>query len=436
MWVVRDALPNQRYNFLILTLDGLLFWLGISYFSPTTILPLYVSYLTPSNVVVGAVPAMVALAWSLPQLLGAHVLRSLTAPGSRRSLWGSTRKSYIVRTALVGRIPLLILVVATALFSVSHPTPTLVFFFLCYGAFRFTGGINTPVYYDLVAVVIHPRTRARFIGLSQFLGGAIAAVALALGRTVLDSFPFPVGFVICFGIGLFFVTVAIGCMAVVREPPIVQAPAPAETGREVLAREGIVQTIRRTLRSDSAFRSYLGGRAFVALATMAQAFYAVHAVRNLGASDGDVAGYSAVLLGCQTVSTLLWGAVADRLSLPPVLLAGTLLGALATGAALVAPSLAWFTLVFAASGASLGALAITDAGVPLALAERSGNDRALYIAVANTVFAPVYVLAPLLGGAAADAGGYPLTYLIALGAGAVAAVLVGRVAVSRGLATA
>ncbi len=73
-----SSLSNQRYNFIVLTLDGLFFWLGISYYSATTILPLFVSHLKPSNLVVGAVPAVVALSWSLPQLFGAL---AVTDPG-------------------------------------------------------------------------------------------------------------------------------------------------------------------------------------------------------------------------------------------------------------------------------------------------------------------------------------------------------------------
>ena len=396
--------------------------MGIAYYSPTTILPLYVSHLTGANVIVGAVPAVVALCWSLPQLLGARRLSSLQSGRATASRWGATRKSYIARTALAGRIPLLMLVLSTALFSVSNPTLALVLFFVCFGLFRFTGGINTPVYYDLVAAVIDPRARARFIGLSQFLGGAIAAAALVAGRAVLDAFPFPGGFVICFAIGFFFVTSAIGCMAIVREPPFTRPidtpPAPEPHPG------GIIRASVQTLRRDGAFRRYLGSRVFVAFASMGQAFFAVHATRQLGASDGDVAFFSAILLAAQTGSTLLWGAAADRSGLRPVLLAAVVLGIGAASLAIAAPTLVVFTIVFALSGAALGALAVTDPGMPLALAETAQSNRALYVAVANTVLAPVYVVAPLVGGAAADAGGYGLTYVIAAGAGGVALALV------------
>ena len=85
---------DGRYNFIVLTLDGLGFWLGMSYFSPTTILPLFVSYLTPSNVLVGAVPAVV-----FPLLGGAQLA------GARALALQPSRKRFIIRTALLGRIP-------------------------------------------------------------------------------------------------------------------------------------------------------------------------------------------------------------------------------------------------------------------------------------------------------------------------------------------
>ncbi|HET7770963.1 MAG TPA: MFS transporter, partial [Chloroflexota bacterium] len=193
----------------------------------------------------------------------------------------------------------------------------------------------------------------------------------------------------------------------------------------------IIQTSLATLRQDTGFRRYLAARACVAFAAMGQAFFAVHATRQLGASDGDVATFSAILLGAQTTSTLLWGEVAGKLGLRLVLGAAVSLGIAAALLALAAPSLAFFGLVFALSGASLGALGVTDPGLPLALAESSGSDRALYVAVANTVLAPIYIIAPLAGGAAADAGGYGLTYVIAAVAGAVALLLTTRAAPSR-----
>ena len=189
---------------------------------------------------------------------------------------------------------------------------------------------------------------------------------------MLDSYPFPVGFVICFAIGFVFMTAAIGCMALVREPPFVPRALDGPAGGRDTERPGLFRDARATLRRDSALRRYLGGRILLVIGGMAAAFFAVQATRTFGASAGDVAALTAVLLASQTLSTLFWGAGADRIGLTPVLFASAVLCAAAPAAALLAPDLLWFTLVFVLVGLSAGALAVTDAGMPLALAEGTG----------------------------------------------------------------
>ena len=136
--------PNAWFNFALLTLDGLTFWLGMSYFSPTTILPLFVSHLSPSNVLAGAVPAIVTIAWAIPQLLGASVATRVTS-----------RKWFIIQTALAGRVPLIFMEAIIWWFALDYPTLTLVAFFACFGLFRAISGVNTPVYFDLVGKERH-----------------------------------------------------------------------------------------------------------------------------------------------------------------------------------------------------------------------------------------------------------------------------------------
>jgi MFS family permease len=139
----------------------------------------------------------------------------------------------------------------------------------------------------------------------------------------------------------------------------------------------------------------------------------VQATRELGATDGDVAIYSAILLASQTISTLGWGAIANRLRLMNVMLAGTVLAGSASLLAFMAPSSTIIMLVFALAGASMGAIVVSDGALPLSFAEDSKQDRSLYVAVANTAVSPINLIAPLLGGALADAGGYGTTYVIA-----------------------
>src|SRR5512136_2475064 len=65
---------NFRWNFLVNALDGANFWFGMSFFSSTVILPLFVSHFTDNPLMIGLIPF---LGWGgvfLPQLFMANVV--------------------------------------------------------------------------------------------------------------------------------------------------------------------------------------------------------------------------------------------------------------------------------------------------------------------------------------------------------------------------
>ena len=74
---------NYRWNFLVNTLDGASFWFGMSFFSSTIILPLFVSHFTDSPLTIGLISF---LGWGgilLPQLFMANAVER--APGKSSS---------------------------------------------------------------------------------------------------------------------------------------------------------------------------------------------------------------------------------------------------------------------------------------------------------------------------------------------------------------
>ena len=67
---------NLRHNFIVNTLDGGFFGLGVGFASFVTIIPLFVSQMTDSAILIGLIPAIHAMGWQLPQLLTVeHVTR-------------------------------------------------------------------------------------------------------------------------------------------------------------------------------------------------------------------------------------------------------------------------------------------------------------------------------------------------------------------------
>ena len=62
---------NLRFNFTVNVLDGGFFGAALGFASFITIIPLFVSNLTDSAVLIGLIPAIHAVGWQLPQLFTA-----------------------------------------------------------------------------------------------------------------------------------------------------------------------------------------------------------------------------------------------------------------------------------------------------------------------------------------------------------------------------
>lgn len=66
-----ELTKNLKHNFTVNILDGTFFGLGIGFASFATVIPLFVSNLTESALLIGLVPAVHNVGWQLPQLLTA-----------------------------------------------------------------------------------------------------------------------------------------------------------------------------------------------------------------------------------------------------------------------------------------------------------------------------------------------------------------------------
>src|SRR5262245_48406729 len=72
-----QADKNFRFNFTVNVLDGAFFGFGLGFSSFVTMIPLFVSTLTQSSVVIGFIASMHLVGWYLPQLLTSNYVARL-----------------------------------------------------------------------------------------------------------------------------------------------------------------------------------------------------------------------------------------------------------------------------------------------------------------------------------------------------------------------
>jgi len=390
---------HYRRNFIVNFIDGALFWFGGSLIAPRTILPLYVSHLTDSKLLLGLIPAIASGGWLLPQLFTANWVQRLPR-----------KKVVPVRLGLfTERLPVLLLAPAAWL-STRAPDVALAAVFVLFAWHVLGAGVIAVAWQDMIAKIIPVDRRGRFFGATNFTGTAAGVLGAAAAAWVLDRHDFPGGYVLCFAAAGVLIGASWIFLALTREPPQV-SQAESVSQREYWRR------LPSILRADPNFARFLLSQAVTSLSGMAGGFVAVYAVQRWNLPDAAAGNLTAVMLIGQAGFNLLFGFLADRQGHKIVLEWSILLGTLAIGLAAVAPAPTWFYAIFALSGGSVAGFILS--GIMIAFEFSPPDVRPTYIGLNNTVSGVVSSMAPLFGGWLADAIGYQPLFVAAFGIGLV-----------------
>ena len=384
---------NLRRNFAALGADYGLFGLGMTFASASTILPAFAQHLGASNLMIGAIPAVVTLGYSLPPLFCANYTERL-----------SRKLRFILTHTVWERLPLLMLAIAAYLLAETQPGLVLVVLLLSLAAISGVGGALTPAWMDLIGKVIPTNLRGRLFASGNTLGALLGLGGASLAGHFLETYPFPVDYALCFASGFLFLALSFAFLALVVEPEV-------PSGKPRVALATYLRRLPDILSRDRHFAWFLASRAVGIVGGAGTGFYAVYALRVLGAPEWEVARFTLILLAGQTAANLLFGYVADHLGHKPVLLAGG--GAVIVGnsAALLSTRVEEVYAVFLCTAIATAAGAVS--GLNLTMEFAPPADRPTYIGLSSTLTAPVALLAPLAGGLLADHVGYRIVFAVA-----------------------
>lgn len=392
-----------RYNFIVNVLDGSFFGFALGFASFVTILPLFVSTMTDSAVLIGLIPAIHTMGWQLPQLLTADRVARL-----------SRYKPMVVLMSIHERLPFFGLAVAAWLLPILGREFVLLLTFGLLIWQGLGGGFTATAWQSMVGKIIPAERRGSFFGTQSaaanlFAGGSAVAAGILLER--LDS---PLDFTLCFLLAGIAMTISWIFLARTREPES------APTGGAANGR-AFWDNLRAILQRDVNFRWFLAVRMLSQLATMAAAFYTVYAVRRHGMSEATAGVMTGVLLATQTIANPIMGWIGDRRGYRVVLEVGALAAAFGALLAWLAPAMSWFSLVFVSTG--IANVAFWTISLAMTLEFGTEAERPAYIGLANTLIAPSTMLAPLVGGWMADIAGYEATFVAAAMGGLMTALI-------------
>ena len=357
--------------------EGAVFWFGLSFISASTILPLFVSKLTSSPLLIGLIAVISQGSWYLPQVFTANFTERMPR-----------KKPIVVNLGLfLERVPYWLMVVSAALAGRS-PALALPLFFVGYAWRGLGAGMIAPAWQELIARCFPVNRRGRFFGVTMFIGAGTAAAGAALSTWLLETFPFSQNFVVTFAIAAAGITISWVFLASTREPEQAVV-APRKSNRQFLA--GLPTIVRR----DHNYRRFLVARSLLALGGLGTGFITVSAIYRWEIADGVVGIYTAVFMVGQTAGNLGFGLLADRYGHKLSLEIGALASAFAFLLALVAPSPGWIYAVFVLLGINTSALLVS--GIMVNMEFSPPERRPTYVGLANTAIGISGMAAPLLG---------------------------------------
>jgi MFS family permease len=377
---------DVRFNVVVNIIDGAFFGSALGFASFITIIPLFVSQLTDSPILIGLVPAIHNVGWQLPQLLTAGRVRRLPR-----------YKPMVLAMTIHERLPFFGLALLAWFLPDLDRTTALILVFALLIWQGLGGGGTATVWQSVISKIIPRSWRGAFFGAQSSALNLIASVTAVAAGQILERFDSPLGFAICFllaGVGM---AISFGFFAATRE----QEHIPSQpAGTQVRIRD----EVRRILSTNQLFQRFLLIRIIFQLGMVAFSFYAVYAVGELGAGVGLVGWLTGVLIFGSVVANPLLGALGDRKGHTQVLLLGSMTALLSTAFAGWLTSIPIWFVIFALAG--IATVVGWTTTMVLSLEFGTVAEQAIYIGMANTLIAPATLVAPFLAGWCIETFGY------------------------------
>jgi len=383
---------TTRVNLIANVLDGSFYAFGMSFVSLQTIIPVFVQTMGGTNVAVGLVPVLWTFGFNFPQILIVRHVQKLP--------W---KKSLFMKTSFIQRVPWLLMSMV-CFFLLEHVGTgiRLVLFFFFFLLTAIGGSLNLPVWFDLISKLTPVKIRGRMFAARSILGALLGIFGGALVTLILGSLSFPQNYGLLFLLAFTMMMVSYWFLNLLTEP--VESPVRKDRERHY------IEVARRILEGEANFRNFVVSDALIISSSMANAFFAVHAVRKFELSDAYAGVFTVVMMVSMIVGSILFGFLADRFGhkLNLFISAGaTLSGSII---AILAPSLEVYLLVFVFSASTLAINMISR--LPMVAELCPEEERPTYVALTN-IFTSPFVLLGIVAGWLADVAGFAAVFLLA-----------------------
>jgi MFS family permease len=396
---------NFPFNFIVNVLDGGFFGFALGFASFSTVIPLFVSTLTDSAILIGLIPAIHVVGWQLPQLFTSH-----------RVAQQKRYKPMVMFFTVHERWPFLGLAIVSWFVPKIGPEIALTLTFILLIWQGLGGGLTATAWQSMIGKIIPAARWGVFFGIQSGAANLLAFISAIIAGIILTNNVPTIGFTVCFFIASIAFIISYVVIALTREESSI--PKTRTIEGKIFWKD-----MQAILKRDTNFRWFVVVRILAQLGTVGFAFYSVYVVRFYGVNEATAGILTGIMMVTQTLFNLIMGWLGDRWSHRGVMAFGMIAAAVSAGVAVWAPTVAWFYLVYALAG--IANVAVWTIAMAMTLKFGQEHEKPAYIGMANTLIAPTAFFIPLFAGWLADYAGYNATFLATtLGACATFLVLV------------
>jgi MFS family permease len=379
-----------RRNFSLGVINGTLYTLAETILDPTLVLVAFLSNLSASPLLLGAVLPLRDGAWLLPQLWVSGYLQS------------KSKKLPLYKLMAFIRSGICALIFLSITF-VRDSAALIIMFFLLYGIGSCASGVSGLAFLEIVSETIPPRRRGEFYAWRLGMGGLLGIGGSILVRYLLGPnipFHFPYNFSVLGGLYFLFTTLALILFCYVKEG----------NGYTVVPKASIMEQLRRVqkvLQTNPTFRSFLIMQITLSIANVATPFFMVYVNLQMGVSRNMIGVYLAAVTVANLLANLLFGRLSlfygNRLVMTLASTAGFVMSVFVLLLVLLHPlfhlsstvASIWLVPVFILSGFRNTGIGVSGNSLLLDLAP--AEERSLYIGSSNAILG-IIILITVLGG--------------------------------------
>lgn len=391
--IIPEVRKNFKRNFFANLLDAGFWFFGESFAAAYTIMPVLISTLTDSPILIGLIPALDGAGWFLPQLFLAKTLE------------GRNRRMPIVRMlGIFDRLPFLFLALGAFLIPQVNNKAALLMILVIYTIKVLSGGLMALPWQELIATVIPVTHRGRYWGYSLILGKLMGLISAAITGIILVSIAYPYNYGYMFLIGFISVSISYIFLNLNIEPEIERNTRSDSST--------LLMRIKDVFSKNRNFLIYLINRGFIFLAGMALAFVTVYGIKKFNLPIAQSATFTALMLGSEIIGFGIWGTLGDKYGYKRVIEVSNLFLIVGIGSLLWVNTLWTLYIVFALMSFAHSGEYIADQN--FAMEFGSEEERPTYIGMSKTLTGPFFLLAPIIGGSLVQFWGYDSMFLAAL----------------------